>query len=175
MILLITGGAACGKSAHAERFCMAKGSKKLYLATMRPFGEAARSRIERHRKLRECKGFETLERETHLEALSFPNTYDTILLEDIGNLVANEMFANSAEPEDDTALAARIASGVLELLTNTQMLALVTNEVFSDSVVYSPETEHYRRLLGEVNTRIAQKADVVFESVCGILVPLKGG
>lgn len=176
MIVLISGGAACGKSAHAERFCVRNGDgKRLYLATMRPFGDESLARIARHRSGRAGKGFETIERESKLEALTLTQVYDSILLEDIGNLVANEMFSDqSNRGETDAVLAARITAGVMALSGVTKQLVIVTNEVFSDGVVYSQETERYRSLLADINARIAQQADVVYESVCGILVPLKG-
>ena len=43
MLVLVTGGAASGKSAHAERLLCdaAPAGERLYLATMQPFGEAA--------------------------------------------------------------------------------------------------------------------------------------
>ena len=52
-IHLITGGSASGKSAYAEAWIKeaAKDRPLCYLATMRPWGEEARARIRRHRKL----------------------------------------------------------------------------------------------------------------------------
>ena len=38
MLILVTGGAASGKSAHAERLVCEKAQSRLYLATMQPFG-----------------------------------------------------------------------------------------------------------------------------------------
>ena len=94
MLILVTGGAASGKSAHAERLlCECVPSSRLYLATMQPFGAAAQARIARHRALREGKGFETVECPLGLQNLSLSQRYDGILLEDLGNLLANEIFA----------------------------------------------------------------------------------
>ena len=94
MLVLVTGGAASGKSAHAERLlCDRAPSSRLYLATMQPFGAAAQARIARHRALRQGKGFETVECSTDLAGLTLPRHYDGILLEDLGNLLANEIFA----------------------------------------------------------------------------------
>ena len=49
MLVLVTGGAASGKSEHAEKIVCARAHSKLYLATMQPFGKSARARIARHR------------------------------------------------------------------------------------------------------------------------------
>lgn len=94
MLIVITGGAGSGKSEHAERLiCAAAPDTRLYLATMEPNGAAAQARIARHRALRQGKGFATVERTVDLGGLSLPIRYQGILLEDLGNLVANELFA----------------------------------------------------------------------------------
>ncbi|MFR4969360.1 MAG: bifunctional adenosylcobinamide kinase/adenosylcobinamide-phosphate guanylyltransferase [Lachnospiraceae bacterium] len=73
MILLVTGGSASGKSEYAEnralQLAKAEQKKLIYLAAMKPFGEEAAKRIERHRQLRAGKGFETVERYTDIEGL----------------------------------------------------------------------------------------------------------
>lgn len=98
MLILVTGGSASGKSAHAERLlCEHAASSRLYLATMQPFGAAAQKRIARHRALRQGKGFQTVERPLNLAGLELPRRYDGILLEDLGNLLANELFAPRAQ------------------------------------------------------------------------------
>lgn len=45
MLILVTGGAASGKSEHAERLVCEKAQSRLYLATMQPFGKSAEARI----------------------------------------------------------------------------------------------------------------------------------
>ena len=172
MLIVVTGGAASGKSAHAERLvCARAAAGRLYLATMQPFGAAARARIARHRALRQGKGFATVERSTDLAGLTLPRRYAGILLEDLGNLLANELFA--PEGAGDAAFD-RILAGVTHLQGCCETLVVVTNEVFSDGAVYPPETETYLALLGRLNAALAARADAVYESVCGILLPLKG-
>ena len=90
MLILVTGGAASGKSEHAERLVCEKAQSRLYLATMQPFGKSAEARIARHRALRAGKGFATVERTLDLANLRLSRQYDGILLEDLGNLLANE-------------------------------------------------------------------------------------
>ena len=73
MILLVTGGSASGKSEYAEnralQLAKTEQKKLIYLAAMKPFGEEAAKRIERHRQLRAGNGFETVERYTDIEGL----------------------------------------------------------------------------------------------------------
>ena len=41
-------------------------------------------------------------------------------------------------------------------------------------MTYDPETEQYRKILGEVNLEAAAMADYVYEVVCGIPICVKG-
>ena len=52
MLILVTGGAASGKSEHAERLLCEKAQSRLYLATMQPFGKSAEARIACGKKVR---------------------------------------------------------------------------------------------------------------------------
>lgn len=93
-VTLVIGAAASGKSAYAESLCLGHDGPRVYLATMEPFGEEGARRIARHRALREGKGFSTLERTRDVgAAVSGLPRGCTLLLEDVGNLVANELFA----------------------------------------------------------------------------------
>lgn len=173
MLVLITGGAASGKSAHAERLlCENAPGARLYLATMQPFGAEAERRIARHRALRQGKGFETAERPLDLSGLTLSRHYDGILLEDLGNLLANEIFAPEGAGD---AAAGSILAGILHLQTGCETLVIVSNEVFSDGLPYDPDTVRYMELLGRLHTALAARADAVYESVCGILLPVKEG
>ena len=168
MLILVTGGAASGKSAHAERLlCDRAPSSRLYLATMQPFGAAAQARIARHRALRQGKGFETVEWPTNLAGLALAQHYDGILLEDLGNLLANEIFA----PE---AAFGSVLAGIAHLQDCCETLVVVTDEIFSDGLDYPPETARYIAYLAALNRALAARAEAVYESVCGILLPLKG-
>ena len=56
-----------------------------------------------------------------------------------------------------------------------ETLVIVSNEIFADGVPYPPETMQYIRILGELHQKLTGKADAVYESVCGILLPVKEG
>ena len=45
---------------------------------------------------------------------------------------------------------------------------VVTNEIFSDGMEYSPETVQYQAFLGQINQEIAKMAGNVTEVVYGI-------
>ena len=110
-VTLVIGASASGKSAYAESLCLGHDGPRVYLATMEPFGEEGARRIARHRALREGKGFSTLERTRDVgAAVSGLPRGCTLLLEDVGNLVANELFAEGGLSPRDPDAAARECS-----------------------------------------------------------------
>lgn len=168
MLILVTGGSASGKSAYAESLCLC-GSPRVYLACMQPFGEEGAARIERHRALRKGRGFLTVERYTDLAALTLPPC-ECVLLEDLGNLVANEMF--SAAPPRDPFDA--VIGGVDALIGKCKRLVVVTDEIGSDGIDYDSATTAYIAALGAANRALSLRAEAVIEVVAGIPIMLKG-
>ena len=173
MLILITGGSGSGKSEYAENTAKALAEKEglplYYVATMKPFGEEGRRRVERHHGLREGKGFETVECYVDLKNQELPGR-GVALLECVSNLTANEMF----EPEgsgEDTENA--VFAGVQALIRRSVHLVVVTNDVFSDGITYDEVTRLYQERLGRINRRLASLADQVTEVVCGIPLQLK--
>ena len=63
MMVVVTGASGSGKSEYAEGVAVKLAGKGdlYYLATMRVYGEEGVRRVERHRKLRAGKGFQTAE------------------------------------------------------------------------------------------------------------------
>lgn len=171
MIHIVTGGSGSGKSAFAEeQIVKFSGDRRIYIATMYPFDEESRRRVERHRRMRAGKRFETVECYTHLENLEIPAGAD-VLLECMSNLTANEMYREDGAGEQTCGAVCRGISALAERAGN---LVVVTNEVFSDGIVYDPETERYLEYLGRINQYLAQIADRVTEVVYGIPVCVKG-
>ena len=68
MFALIFGGSGSGKSEYAEKLSceLAQKNEKYYIATMIPYGEEGKKRVERHKKLREGKDFYTIEQTMHI-------------------------------------------------------------------------------------------------------------
>ena len=167
MFAMIIGGSASGKSALAERWAASLPLPRIYLAAMQVLDEESRARVERHRAMRAGKGFETVEAPTALWNTDLP-AGATVLLEDLSNLLANEMFS----PEGGGSEAA--LRGVQSLLARCDHLILVTNEVFSGGANYEGETEDYLAELAWLNRILAAEADAVAEVVCGLPNVLKG-
>lgn len=171
MITLITGGSGCGKSTYAESRMLSYSQPRVYVATMIPCDEDAERRIARHRQLRAGKGFETLEKGVDVGGLPLPEGA-SVLLECLGNLVANEMFEPDGAGENAEE---RCLDGIRSLARRAANLVIVTNEVGSDGREYGEGTERYMQIMGRLGCRIAEMADEVCEVVCGQPVWLKGG
>ncbi|MDD7370478.1 MAG: bifunctional adenosylcobinamide kinase/adenosylcobinamide-phosphate guanylyltransferase [Firmicutes bacterium] len=170
MITLVTGGSGSGKSAYAEDVLTGFGEgERIYIATMYPFDEESQKRISRHRMMRAKKNFSTVECYTGLKEQKIPpNAY--VLLECMSNLVANEMFQETGAKENTVQA---VLDGVANLEKQAAELVIVTNEIFSDGIVYEEETIRYQEYLGRINREIAKKAATVVEVVYGIPVVQK--
>ena len=101
--------------------------------------------------------------------MQFPNPLLRLLLECLGNLVANELF------DPDGGGPGCALSGVEALLEQCRHLTVVTNEVFSGGMDYQGDTLAYLRELARTNRALAARADRVVEVVCGLQNALKGG
>ena len=194
MLYIVTGGSGSGKSEYAEQTAVQcrnrTGGTLWYLATMRIWDDEGRKRVERHRRMRAAKGFETIERYTGLETLELRETFEelnpagldaeqetdslkywesrrvaqkqVLLLECMSNLVLNEFYDQENGAEE------RILQGIKHLQKQCGDLIIVTNEIFSDGVTYEPESERYIELLGRIKRELGQMADSVTEVVYGI-------
>ena len=172
MTVLVCGGAASGKSAYAEKLLckLSGGAPRVYLATMRPFGDEAAARIAKHRAQRAGCGFRTVECYVNLEAAPLPSDC-AVLLEDVGNLCANEIF--DPDGSGDGAAGA-VLRGVEVLRRRCTHLVIVSNEVTSGGAAYGDETLLYMKTLAEINRRLAGMADAVCELICGVTEYWKG-
>lgn len=168
MMILLTGGAACGKSSFGETLCSFFPAPRYYLAAMKPFG--GEEKIAKHRKMRAGKGFETIERYTDYTNLALPHC-KTVLLECICNLTANEMFDENGAVHDPRKA---VIEGVRQIAAQCDDLVIITNEVGSELCQYEKSTQDYVRALGEINCALAEMADCVCELVCGIPLVKKG-
>ena len=210
MIIIVTGASGSGKSEYAEGVAVKLAGKGdlYYLATMRVYGEEGVCRVERHRKLRAGKGFQTVECPVKVDesfaqvcmSESLEQTCDTshgragmseileqectkldekvwmpvALLECMSNLVANEMFPETAGDEINVNCVENIIRQIRHLRDQTGHLVIVTNQIFEDGIIYEPETMEYIRNLGQINQLLAEMADSVIEVVAGIPIFIKG-
>lgn len=166
MIVLLTGGSGCGKSTYAEQLISAMPREnRVYIATMQVYDEESVRRVARHRAQRADKGFTTVECPKDLASAHIaPGS--TVLLEDLPNLLANEIF-DGGDP-------ARILPALRTMASKCANLIMVTNDVFADGNQYESSTREYMRLLAQLNAEAGKLADVAAEIVYSIPVFLKG-
>lgn len=88
-----------------------------------------------------------------------------LLIEDIPNLLAGEMFKGTSFCPD---VADKINADIMKLISVCEHTVIVTNEVFSDGMIYDEYTTTYLREFGTINRRLAGCSDKVVELVCGI-------
>ena len=166
MIVLVTGGSGCGKSTWAEKLVdTLPRENRIYIATMQVYDEESVKRVARHRAQRADKGFATIECEKDLAAVDVP-AGSVVLLEDLVNLTANEMF--------DGGDTGRIVPTLHAMAKKCSHLVMVTNDVFSDGVAYEASTQEYLQKLAQINAAAADMADSVVEVVYSIPLCVKG-
>lgn len=174
MTALIIGGASSGKSAYGEELaCRLAGSgSKVYIATMLPSShEETAARIASHQAQRRGKGFAALEKGTALGEI-FLTGEETLLVECLSNLLANEMYQAGQTEE---RAARKIVRELCSLAGRCRHLIAISNNIFEDSFAYEEETQRYIAALGWINCRLAECFDEVTEVVYGIPCRHKGG
>lgn len=171
MFTLILGDAASGKSALAEQLLSrSPGDPRIYLATLEVRDGESRARVARHRALRAGRGFHTLECSRGLRDLPVPGGC-ALLLEDLANLTANELYS-AAAPEQDPEAA--IVEGIRTLRARAETLVVVSCQVFSGGRDWLGDTLHYLEMLASLHRTLAREADCVVEAVCGQALCWKG-
>ncbi len=173
MTILVTGGSKSGKSSFAESLLDGFSGEKIYIATMKPYGEEAFSAIERHRKMRKDKNFRTAEKYTDIGEVKIP-LGSAVILECLGNLLANEMFKDGGEVRECADMVEKIVGDIEKLSTKCSKLVIVSPCVFSDFRKYTVDTAVYVKNLAEINRRIAEISGCVYECVYGIPVFIGG-
>lgn len=182
MMFLVVGGSGSGKSSYAEEIAVSLAQesvreitmKKYYLATMQVFDVEGQDKVDRHRNLREGKGFFTIEQPTRIScALEKMEMGDrTVLLECISNLTANEMFSGE-KAKTKIQVMEDIICGIKLLKQQTTHFVVVSNNVFEDGITYDQTTMEYIHAMGMINRKLAILADRVVEVIAGIPVTLK--
>lgn len=165
MVALIIGIPDSGKSRMAEDMAvsLSGNSRRYYIATMIPFGEEGQKRIEKHRRLRKGKGFETIECPEDLgRKLSLVDGIagSTCLLECMSNLVGNEMHKGGALCGDE--LVAQIVRDVKSLCQRAKNVVIVSNSFPMEAPGYDDDTRNYVRALFQVNEELKKISDEIY-------------
>ena len=160
--VLIIGYPDSGKSALAERMVtdISAPGERVYLATMIPYGTDGAARVEKHKKMREGKGFTTIEAPfdiTDAVEKSGTPSGSTVLLECLSNLVANELFERHASPDDSIS---KLSDDVIKLAGKVRNLIIVSNH-FEETADFDEETKTYAETLDRLNDELTKFCDKV--------------
>lgn len=148
-IQLVFGPNGSGKSLYAETLAAQTAAPLVYIATMIPQTEDNFSRIEKHRRQREGKGFLTVEEPWDIDLLSLSKE-SVVLLEDASNLLANGIFQHRQN-------ASVCFQKIQTLAKNCQKLIIVSITGLTPGE-YDDETNNYILQLNELNQMLRSVA-----------------
>ena len=172
MLLFISGGVRSGKSTLGEKMVNELATdNKIYLATSKTYDDEMKLRIQKHQKNREKKGFITIEKSENIGEI-IPNLKktDTVMMDCLGTLVANEMFYDYSVKYNDelkNKVVEKIYSDIVKINEAVLNLIVISNEIFSSGITYDEATEYYIEVIGELHIKIASIADKAIECVFG--------
>jgi adenosylcobinamide kinase/adenosylcobinamide-phosphate guanylyltransferase len=187
-IWFITGGGRSGKSAYAESLLsglrLPKNSGVLFIATGIATDEEMKDRIKRHQASRP-KNWITWERYrdyNDIEKEFKPDSFGTILLDCVSNLLMGILFEEVPDPDhfvhkDFDKVEQQSISEIDTLISYAakydKRLIFVTNEVGMGIIPETRYARFYRDALGRINKHIADAADEAVLMVAGLPVKLK--
>lgn len=181
---LITGGCRSGKSRHALELGQNTADHKMFVATAQALDTEMSERIEKHKKERSGKGWNTFEEPFQPTSVLVELRYQpgVLVLDCLTFWVSNLLLKDySIEEIPDEELRDYI---YLYILNETNLLMaesrkmncqliFVTNEVGSGIVPVNKMAREFRDIMGSVNQIVAEKCDEVIHMVCGIPTTIK--
>jgi adenosylcobinamide kinase/adenosylcobinamide-phosphate guanylyltransferase len=176
-ITLITGGCRSGKSRHAQELAEQAGQRRLFIATAPVLDAEMRKRVEKHRQMRQGRGWETVEEQIDLSGcLHRADTVDVILCDCLTLWINNLLFdadksGGLIDEDHMTQLTRRVCDAGRSIPAR---VFFVTNEVGMGIVPENNLSRLYRDLVGRCNQEIAAVADSVVLMVSGIPINVKG-
>lgn len=178
-IILITGGARCGKSSFAENYVKKHGTNIAYIATSQIYDDEMAYRVKLHQQ-RRPNSWQTFEAPFHAHQAitkAFTN-HDTILFDCLTLYLSNYLCS---ELTTDYTME-QLSSGAKQMMTDLinavkstkdKTCVFVTNEVGSGIVPENALARKYRDLAGLCNQQIATAASEVYFVISGIPVKIK--
>jgi len=168
--ILILGGARSGKSAYAVSLAK-KYKKTAFIATGQGLDKEMKERIRQHKKSRP-ENWKTFEEAKDPAALlaDIGNYFDCVIIDCLTLLVSNLILAGFKEQE----VLKRIEALFYTARKNRAKIIVVSNEVGLGLVPNNKLGRDFRDIAGKVNQTAAAKADIVFFTVSGMPLKLKG-
>jgi adenosylcobinamide kinase/adenosylcobinamide-phosphate guanylyltransferase len=169
-VILITGGARSGKSAHA--LALTEGfARRVFIATAEAFDGEMRERIARHQAERGA-AWDTIEAPYDLaSAIAGVNDPSAAVVVDRLTVWLGNLLHTNSELSDDDPSFERVADAIRD--SQAARIILVTNEVGMGIVPENALARRFRDLAGRLNQRIAALAGRIMLAVCGQAITIK--
>ena len=163
----VLGGAASGKSDYAEQLVTATKRPMLYIATAQSFDAEMDDKITRH-QARRGKGWRTIEAPLEAaEAFACTQENEVVLFDCATMWLSNQLFAETELGDAEGALFKAMSDCAAPVV-------VVSNEVGAGIVPENALARRFRQVQGELNQRIAQRADLAIAVMAGLPLALKG-
>ncbi len=165
-VTLILGGAASGKSLHAENICLSSGKDRVYWATSKIYDSEIQIKVDRH-ILQRGSGWRTIE-EPYEAARVLPELpHSTVCLMDCATMWLTNHLLN------DHDLAAAQADLFAALDRCAADVVIVSNETGMGIVPENALARRFREAQGRLNCALATLADRVELVAAGLPLVLK--
>ena len=171
MNIYVSGGSKCGKSDFAENLAKAMSEEMdlplYYVATMIPKDNEDLLRVDKHRKMRKDKGFQTLELKTPEDIGTFLPyiSQGVFLIDSVTAILENTIFDENYSIDENGWRS--VTDSLIEFMDKGKNLVFVSDFIYSDGVEYDQYTEIYRKNLALCDRRLAEKCDQVWEVTFG--------
>ena len=175
-LVLVTGGARSGKSSYALARAEAVSTNRHFLATCPVTDAEMGQRIERHRREREGRGWQSCEEETAVAARIAALVGPGVVLVDCLTLWINNLLFQAERHRqvfDEPVLQQEVGQLLAAAASYPGTVILVSNEVGMGIVPDNQLARHYRDLVGTCNRLIAAAAAEVVLVSCGLPLVLK--
>jgi adenosylcobinamide kinase / adenosylcobinamide-phosphate guanylyltransferase len=182
-LIFITGGVRSGKSSFAEKMALElakeNGGQLNYLATGVASDQEMRERIAKHQRDREAGQFHwrTIEQSKSIGGnADFFSERDIILMDCVTTLLNNELFSYNQQ-WDESFLAhvmETIMTGINKIRDRANVLIVVSNEVFNESMTENNLVFSYGRILGKIHQQLVKEANQAFLVEAGLAINMKG-
>ena len=174
-LVLVTGGARSGKSSYALSTAEALSEKRLFVATCPHLDEEMSGRVERHKRERQGRGWQTVEETTDLARVLAEETdsFEVVIIDCITLWVNNILYVSGEENVDDYMIRDLCRLWLKSAVNFSGVVVCVTNEVGMGVVPDNRLARKYRDLVGTCNQLLGEMADEVILVSCGVPLFIK--
>ncbi|MFH1504427.1 MAG: bifunctional adenosylcobinamide kinase/adenosylcobinamide-phosphate guanylyltransferase [Candidatus Omnitrophota bacterium] len=166
----ILGGIRSGKSAYALELAKKNKKRVVFIATAAASDNEMKKRIEQHQKSRP-KSWKTIEEgiDIDLVLLGLNKKYEIILIDCLGIFISNLLSKDFTQQQIKNKV-----EKLIKVITIIDIeVVVVSNEVGTSLVSFSPLGRQFQDLLGFTNQAMAKAADRVIFTHAGIPIDIK--